>query len=97
MAIKVKQRVPTSQYAYMEYTKEYESEAEALIENREMVSMYEDQGLPPREWAQVRNKMFQTGHFDPNIENLSRLQRFFINECKKSLRALDEENNPTIT
>jgi len=89
--MKITQRIPTSSYAYIEFEGDYETPEEALTENVRLVGIYEDEGLPMREWAQLRNKMFKTGEFDPNIEGLSKAQRYFINECKKAYRAITED------
>lgn len=54
------------------------------------------QPLTQREWKRVRMRMLQTGEFDPNIgHQLSKEQKFFINQCKLTLRDLleDEETN----
>lgn len=90
--MRVTQRVPTSQFAYIEYEGEYENLEDALEENARLVKAYEDPGLPVREWAQLRNKMLVTGEFDPNIEGLSKAQRYFINELKLALRANKAED-----
>ena len=94
--IKVTQRVPTSQYAYLEFEQEYETAGEALAHNAELVAKYSDAGLPDREWAQIRNKMFRTGEFDLNIEGLSKAQQYFINQCKLAIRANEKEVEPVI-
>lgn len=60
---------------------------DAFAEHASLLSKYADPGLPPREWSKVRNKMMMTGEFDPNIEGLSKLQRYFINETKLGFRA----------
>ncbi len=86
--MEVTQRIPLEQYAYIEFTKDYESIEEALNDHSVIVSKYSDPGLPQREWAKARNKMMQTGEFDPNIEGLSRAQRYFINEAKLAFRSL---------
>lgn len=92
----VLQRIPTEQYAYIEFQGEYDSVGDALAEHTELCKRYNDEGLPDREWAGVRNKMFETGQFDPNIEGLSKAQKYFVNQCKLALRALDKNNEPTI-
>jgi hypothetical protein len=48
-------------------------------------------GLDIKEWAQVRQKMITSNQFDPNLgEQLNSEQRFFINELKKGVRALEK-------
>jgi hypothetical protein len=94
--MKIIQRIPTAQYSYIEFEDEYENVGEALVANAELCKRYEDPGLPDHKWAGVRNKMFSTGQFDPNIEGLSKAQRYFVNQCKLALRALKEDNDPVI-
>lgn len=85
--MEITQRIPTEQYAYVEFTKEYETEEDALAHNAELVAKFSDPGLPQNEWAKLRNKMLVTGEFDPNIEGLSKAQRYFVNQLKLALRA----------
>lgn len=94
--ISVTQRIPTEQYAYIEFTTDYESVGDAIAQHTELCARYNDEGLPDREWAGVRNKMFETGQFDPNIEGLSKAQKYFVNQCKLALRSLEKNNEPTI-
>ena len=88
--MEITQRIPLSQFAYVEFAKEYENEEEAIAHNAELIAIHEDAGLGVNEWAKVRRKMFSTGEFDPNIEGLSKAQRYFVNECKKALRDNEE-------
>lgn len=90
------QRIPTSDFAYVEFEQEYDNPQEAIAHNAELVKMYEEPGLPQNEWAQVRNKMFQTGQFDPNIEGLSKAQVYFVNQCKLAIRSNEKADEPTI-
>ena len=87
----VKHRIPTDQYAYIEFEEECETPEMAIVRNAELVASYSDQGLPTREWVAVRRRMFQTGEFDVNIEGLSKAQRYFINQCKLAVRELNKE------
>jgi len=87
----VKHRIPTDQYAYIEFEEECEDAERALVRNAELVAMYSDPGLPTRQWVAIRRQMFQTGEFDPNIEGLSKAQRYFINQCKLAVRELNKE------
>jgi hypothetical protein len=85
----VKHRIPTDQYAYIEFEEECPSAEQALVRNAELVAAYSDPGLPPREWVPLRRKMFETGQFDPEIEGLSKAQRYFINQCKLAIREIN--------
>jgi hypothetical protein len=85
--MEITQRIPLEQYAYIEFTKDYESVEDALADHAAIISMNTEPGLPEREWAQIRNRMFLTGEADPNIEGLSRLQKYVINQFKLALRA----------
>lgn len=90
--MEITQRIPLEQFSYIEFTKEYESIGVALAEHAKIIKQYEDPGLPVHEWAKVRNKMMQTGQFDPNIEGLSKAQRYFINEAKLAYRAAQAQD-----
>jgi len=92
----ITQRIPTETYAYLEFEKEYESIGDALAEHTELCHKYTDPGIPDHLWANIRNTMFQSGQFDPNVEGLSKAQRYFINQCKLAIRALDKTNEPVI-
>ena len=93
--MEVTQRIPTSQFAYVEFTKEYESEEDALAHNAELVAKYADPGLPTKEWARLRNQFLVTGEWDPNVEGLSKAQMYWVNQTKLALRA--HSNEETIT
>ena len=88
--IKVKQRIPTENYAYLELELEYDSTEEAFIDHKRLLKMHEGgPGLPPREWTKVRKNMLQKGECDPElIENMNQAQRWFINELKLGIRSL---------
>ena len=90
--VKVRQRVPLDQFAYIEFEEEYDNVQEAIAHNAELVKMNSEAGLPEREWARVRNKMLSTGEFDPNITNLSKAQMFWVNQTKLALRALKADD-----
>lgn len=102
--INVTQRIPIqevkgpgiSMWSYIEFEGEYDSPELAIAANKKMVSETNAPGLPEKEWAQVRNKMFETGQFDPNIEGLNNAQRYFINQCKLAIRAVNKSTEPTI-
>lgn len=51
------------------------------------LAVNDKEGLNTIDWAQARNKMLETGEFDPNLE-LSKAQRFWVNETKNALRAI---------
>ena len=90
--MKITQRVPLDQFAYIEFEEDYDNPQEAIAHNAELVKMNSEVGLPEREWAQVRNKMLQTGEFDPNIEGLSKAQAYWVNQTKLALRALKADD-----
>ena len=88
--ITVIQRIPTTQYAYIELNMQYETVEEAFIDHERLLKLHESgAGLDAREWKKVREHMLNTGEFDPNIsERLNHAQRWFINELKLALRGL---------
>lgn len=92
--IKVTHRLPTSQFAYMEFEEEVANPQEAMINHNLYLSMYSDKvGLDQNTWAKVRNNMLVTGQFDPNLfDEMSKAQRFWVNETKKALRANDSKD-----
>lgn len=94
--MKVTQRIPTETYAYLEFEKDYETIGEAMAEHTELCSSYSAPGIPDHQWPSIRNKMFRTGEFDPNIEGLSKAQRYFINQCKLAIRANEKDDEPVI-
>lgn len=83
------QRIPTAQYAYIEFKKEYETVEEAMSDHKRIVNLYGKEGdLTHKEWVAIRNNMLVTGEFDPNLsERLSASQKWFVNELKLALRA----------
>lgn len=95
--ISVTHRVPTSQYAYIEFAETVGSVPEAMSNHNYYISLYEDRvGLNQNQWAKVRNNMLVTGEFDPNLfDEMSRAQKYFVNELKKALRA-NEAADPVI-
>lgn len=88
--IKVIQRIPTENYAYLELNIEYETVEEAFIDHQRLLKLHSaGAGLDARTWKKVREKMLTDGTFDPNLsEQLNHAQRWYINELKLSLRAL---------
>jgi hypothetical protein len=87
--MKFTHRIPTAQYAYLEYATEHGSVEEAMAEHKRVTKLYEEQGdLSHREWVKIRNTMLATGDCDVNeLERLSPSQRWFVNELKLALRA----------
>ena len=85
----ITQRVPTAQYAYIEFSAEYDSVEEAMQDHKRIVKLFDDSGeLTHREWVAIRNTMLATGEFDPNeLERLSAAQKWWVNETKLALRS----------
>jgi len=83
--------VASGDYCFIEA--EYETIDEALAEHDSIINMIKEKdGLSASDWKTIRNVMLNTGEFDPNLsEELSKAQRFWINETKKGLR--DIKNN----
>ena len=82
-------RIPTSQYAYIEFQSEHASVQEAMSEHKHANTIYNEQGdLSHKEWVAIRNNMLATGECDPNeTHRMSASQRWFINELKLGIRA----------
>lgn len=90
----VTQRIPTSQFAYIEYPKWFNSIEEAMAEHKRVLKLYEENGgLEQREWVKVRNGMLVTGECDPEvIDRMNASQRFVINQMKLAIRAHSAED-----
>lgn len=90
--IRVVQRIPTDQYAYVELEKEYESAEEAFLDHQKLLKLHQDKvGLPPREWTKVRKSMLEKGECDPNLlDEMSKAQRYWVNETKLAFRSLEQ-------
>lgn len=88
---KFKIHIATGDYCFLEA--DFETIDEALAEHDRIISMIKDKdGLPVREWTKIRRIMLTSGEFDPNIsEQLSKAQRYWINEVKKTLRDIEKE------
>lgn len=95
--MQINQRIPTSQFAYIEFTENYDSIEDAMADHKRVLKLFEDNsGLSTNDWAKVRNTMLVTGQCDPNLlEEMNASQRWFVNELKKALRA-NEVKEPVI-
>ena len=88
--IKAIQRIPTTQYAYIELEMEYNNAEEAFIDHERLLKLHEGGvGLDARAWKKVREHMLTTGEADPNDSHLmNNAQKWWVNETKLALRAL---------
>jgi hypothetical protein len=88
-------RIPTTQFGYVEIEEEYDCAEDAIADHNRLVKCYHDgEGLPAREWTKVRATMLNTGECDPDLmERMSHAQRWWVNETKKALRMLTDDNN----
>lgn len=95
--MKAVQRIPTTQYGYVEIEIEYETAEEAFIDHERLLKLHETGvGLDAREWKKCREYMLTTGNCDPEqIERMNKAQRWWINETKLAMRALSAQE-PTI-
>jgi len=91
--IKVKQRIPTVNYAYLELEIEYESPEEAFVDHQRLLKMHEGgTGLPARTSTQVRKTMLTKNECDPNLfDEMNAAQRWWVNETKLAMRSLTKE------
>jgi len=89
----IKVHIPTMEYGFIEA--EYETLEEALAAQDNVQNMVKEKnGLPVREWTQVRKTMLNTGEFDPNLsESLSKAQRYWVNQTKLALRDIKKEGD----
>lgn len=93
--IKAIQRIPTVQYGYVEVELEYENAEDAIFDFDRLQTLYEGgKGLDASAWKKVREHMLNTGESDPNLhDEMSKAQRWWINETKLGLRGLKAEDN----
>ena len=91
--MKVTQRIPTNQYAYVEVELEYETVEEAFIDHERLLKLHESGvGLDARIWKKCRERMLTTGEVDPNDSHLmNNAQKWWVNETKLALRSLKSE------
>lgn len=95
--IAVIQRIPTTQYAYVELNMQYETVEEAFIDHERLLKLHESGvGLDARAWKKVREHMLTTGEVDPNDAHLmNNAQKWWVNETKLGMRSLTAQE-PTI-
>ena len=88
-----KVHIPTMEYGFIEVS--CETIEEALAEHDTIQNMVKEKdGLSASEWKKVRMTMLNTSECDPNIiEQMSKAQRYWINETKKTLRDIKNNNN----
>lgn len=96
--MKVIQRIPTDQYAYIEVELEYATVEEAYNDHLRLLKFHSDgTGISASEWKKVRENMLITSQCDPNImERMNKSQRWWVNETKLALRGItkqEEEDN----
>ena len=86
--MKVTQRIPTQQFAYIEVEMEAETPEEAFVEHERLLALHAGGvGLNPSDWKRAKLHMMNTGEFDPNLfEEMNKAQRYWVNETKKTLR-----------
>ena len=91
--IAVTHRIPTSQFAYIEFTQKHENVEEAMDEHKRVASLYTSESqLTKGEWVAVRNRMLVDGNVDVNLlDRMSTAERWWINQTKLALRAHEPE------
>jgi len=88
-------RIPTQQYAYLEF--EIEDTPENAIRfyikttdtynQLKRFQQLEEEGHSQNEWAKIRERYLNKGEIAvEDFEKCSSIQRYFINEVKKSIR-----------
>lgn len=85
--MKVTHRIPTEQFAYIEFTDEYESIADAVHAHSEAHRLYKGgEGMEHKEWNKVLdNYLWGTGTMVASeYEAMSPAQQSMIQEIKKS-------------
>lgn len=89
----ITQRIPTSQFAYIEFEGKYATVEEGMADHKRVLRLYEENsGLTHKEWVAIRNRMLVDGQCDPEmLDKMSASQRWFVNELKLALRAHEPE------
>lgn len=92
--MKAIQRIPTTQYGYIELEMEYESAEDAFIDHERLLKLHEGgTGMDAREWKRTREHMLTTGECDPEaMERMNKAQRWWVNETKLGLRGLKAQD-----
>ena len=98
--MKAIQRIPTTQYGYIELEMEYTTAEEAFIDHERLLKLHEGGvGLDAREWKKCRENMLRSGECDPELmQQMNNAQKWWINEAKLGLRGLKglEAEDPII-
>ena len=96
--MKSKIHIATKEYCFieLEYEDDYESieHFTSLVETHDRLALLinDKDGLDASAWKKVRMTMLNTSEFDPNLsEQLSKAQRYWVNETKKTLRDIKGE------
>jgi hypothetical protein len=90
--MKTKVHIPTMEYGFIEIENDVNNEEAAIELHDKVVGLVQATGLNQKDWKKTRDTMLKTGEFDPNIsDQLSRAQRWFINELKLAIRAIKNE------
>ena len=96
--MKSKIHIATKEYCFIEVEHEVPSnneELEAIIDVHDKLALLinDKEGLSASAWKKVRTTMLNTGEFDPNLsEELSKAQRYWINQTKLGLRDIKNNN-----
>ena len=89
--MKARIRVPTTEYAFIEA--EFEGTAEQIVAEHDNLQLIvkDKEGVSASDWVEIRKTLLNTGEFDPNrLEELSKLQRFWVNQTKLGLRSINK-------
>lgn len=96
MKISVTHRIPTEQYAYLEFADDYDSIEDAFKVHRNLLCRA-GTGLDQSTWKTLRRQMYETGQFDNDRygRSLNADQYYFVNQMKLIQREL-KANDPVI-
>lgn len=91
--MKVTQRIPTEQYAYIEFEDEYDTIDKALAMHKEIQLRYAKfdfylGGMNKNEWARFRRDFIIKGTYDVNVETTMNWQQKMV--AKQIMHALSD-------
>ena len=94
--MKAKIRIPTTEYAFVELELDNvngdDIETIVSLHDKFQLIFGDKEGVSASDWVEIRKTLLNTGEFDANrIEELSKLQRYWVNQTKLGLRSINKE------
>ena len=92
--MKAKIHVSTKDFCFkeIEIDGQYSENDVLEIHDKLQILVNEKDGVSASHWVEIRKTPLNTGEFDLNrLEELSKLQRYWINQTKLGLRSINKE------